>query len=249
MDWRARSAGLRIGGHRGASAAAPENTWAAFERAIAEGAEYVETDIRKTSDGELVLLHDETVDRTTDGQGHVAGLTLEDVLDLDAGAWYGDAYRGERIPRFASLLRWVEGHSAIGAALEVKAHDVGAAVARAAWDSPARDRLAIYSFHAAEIAAAKRAAPDLPCVLLLRLTDEPTSVIPWIDECGADGADVPWQWDAVGLIAAMRARGMIVGGGSATGDEAAADLLRLGVDMIDTDGPGQMRRTIDRLRA
>lgn len=240
MDWRAKEVGLRVGGHRGASAAAPENTWAAFEEAAHQGAVYTETDIRRTADGHLVILHDATVDRTTDGHGPVSSLTLEALGELDAGSWFGDDFRGQRIPEFRAFLQWIEEHPGIGAALEVKVSGVGAEVAAAAWASPARDHLAIYAFDPEEIRAAKAVRPELPCVLLLRLTDDPNSTLAEIEECGADGADVPWQWHAVGLHAEMRERGLLVGGGSTSGDEAADVLVATGVDMIDTNGPGAM---------
>ena len=249
MDWRARGIGLRVGGHRGASAVAPENTYAAFEQAVAQGAEYAETDIRRTADGELILLHDATLDRTSDGHGPVSSMTLADVRRLDAGAWYDDAFRGERIPELAPFLRWIEARPGFGAALEVKASGGAPEVARLARDSPARERLAIYAFDPAEIRAAKAAAPDLPCVLLLYLDADPDGVLATIDACGADGADVPWQWNATSLLTSMRERGLLMGGGSANGGEAAERLLALGSDMIDTDGPAAMLAAIRELAA
>lgn len=245
MDWRARGIGLRVGGHRGSSAAAPENTYTSFEQAEADGAHYVETDIRRTLDGALVLLHDASLDRTTDGGGPVAETGIEAIRRLDAGSWFGEGSRGERVPEFAPFLRWIEARSSMGAALEVKASGVGRDVAEAAWASPARDRLAIYSFLPDEIRAAKAATPNLPCVLLLYLTDEPGAVIGRIDACGADGADVPWQWNARPLLAEMRERGFLVGGGTASGPEALAPLLEQGVDMIDTDRPAEMLAALD----
>lgn len=243
MDWRARGIGLRVGGHRGASAAAPENTWAAFEEAARQGAVYSETDIRRTADGELVLNHDATVDRTTNGHGPVSAMTLASLRELDAGAWFGDGFRGQRIPELRAFLHWIEARPLFGAALEVKAAGVGAEVAELAWASPARDRLAIYAFDPDEIRAAKAVRPELPCVLLLRLTDDPSATLAAIEACGADGADVPWQWNARELHAGMRERGLLVGGGSAAGGEAAEVLIATGVDMIDTDGPAAMLAT------
>jgi glycerophosphoryl diester phosphodiesterase len=240
VDWRARGIGLRVGGHRGASALAPENTYAAFERAIADGGVYTETDVRATSDGALVLLHDATLDRTTDGSGPVSALTLREVRELDAGSWYDESFRGQRIPEYPDFLAWVEDRAPFGAAIEIKARGVGGRVAAMASASSARDRLAIYAFDAEEIVAAKAAAPDLPCVLLLRLSDDPGQVIARIDACGADGADVPWQWNAVELLAGMRDRGWLIGGGSDEGGAAAPELVALGVDMIDTDDPGAL---------
>jgi glycerophosphoryl diester phosphodiesterase len=247
MDWAARGVGLRVGGHRGSSALAPENTMAAFERSVTDGALYAETDIRRTADGALVLLHDATVDRTTDGRGPISELTLADARTLDAGGWYGASFAGQHILELDEFLGWVEGQPSFGAALEVKAVSVGAEVAQRAWASAARLRLAIYSFLPEEIRAAKAAQPQMPCVLLLRLTDDPAEVLSWIEACGADGADVPWQWNALEVLAAMRERGMVIGGGSATGDQAAQELLDQGVDMIDTDDPAAMLATVARL--
>ena len=88
--------------------------------------------------------------------------------------------------------------------------------------------------------AAKAEAPDLPCVLLLRLTDDPNQVVARIAACGADGADVPWQWNAVSLLADMRQRGYLIGGGSDEGGKTAREQVELGVDMIDTDDPAAL---------
>lgn len=83
--------------HRGGPAYAPENTLAAFRQAIADGVDWLEFDVQMTSDGELVVIHDTTVDRTTDGTGAVADMTLAQIQALDAG-------EGERIPTFAEVI-------------------------------------------------------------------------------------------------------------------------------------------------
>jgi glycerophosphoryl diester phosphodiesterase len=240
MDWRARRVGLRVGGHRGAAADAPENTYAAFEAAVEQGAAYTETDIRLSADAQLVLMHDPTLDRTTDARGPVSAKRLDELRKVDAGSWFGHDFAGERIPEFEPFLRWVEERAPFGAALEVKASGIGARVAELAWASPAREHLAIYAFDAAEIRAAKSVCPDLPCLLLLRLTDDPGKVIARIEACGADGADVPWQWRALALTAEMQARGLLVGGGSSDGGQAARELVEMGADVIDTDRPAAL---------
>lgn len=90
--------------HRGASAACPENTMAAFRKGLELGATGIETDVQMTRDGGLVLIHDESLDRTTDGKGFVKDLTLREVLEVDAGSWFGAAFSGERIPTLEDLL-------------------------------------------------------------------------------------------------------------------------------------------------
>lgn len=84
--------------HRGASAYAPENTLAAFELAVTQGADAIELDVKLSADGRAVVIHDDTVDRTTDGAGRVKNLTLADLRALDAGSSFSEQYRGEKIP-------------------------------------------------------------------------------------------------------------------------------------------------------
>lgn len=97
--------------HRGASAAAPENTMAAFHAAFAAGALWIETDVQPTADNELVLIHDGDVARTTDGTGAIRDTALADAARLDAGSWFGSdrTFAGQRIPLLAELLAVVTG--------------------------------------------------------------------------------------------------------------------------------------------
>ncbi len=93
--------------HRGISAQAPENTRAAFEKMIAMNADWLETDIDMTSDGELVLIHDDRVDRTSDGSGTVNDMTLIDLQKLDFGRWLSETYANERIVTLKWLVDFV----------------------------------------------------------------------------------------------------------------------------------------------
>jgi glycerophosphoryl diester phosphodiesterase len=90
--------------HRGAHREAPENTLAAFRKAIELGCDCVEMDVRPTRDGALVIMHDATVDRTTNGAGKVEDLTLASIRDLDAGVKRGKAWAGEKVPTFDDAL-------------------------------------------------------------------------------------------------------------------------------------------------
>ena len=96
----------QITAHRGASKAAPENTLPAFEAAIESGADYIELDVQLTSDGELVVFHDEKLDRTTDGQGILSKYTYEQLQQLSAGSWFGDGveFADTKIPLLSEVL-------------------------------------------------------------------------------------------------------------------------------------------------
>jgi glycerophosphoryl diester phosphodiesterase len=97
--------------HRGASSYAPENTVAAFDLALQMGASHLELDVHLTRDDHLVVIHDDTVDRTTNGTGPVAGQTLAALQALDAGAWFGEAFAGARIPMLADVLTRYQGRA------------------------------------------------------------------------------------------------------------------------------------------
>ena len=105
-------------GHRGASGRFPENTLSSFRAAIEAGAEMCELDVQMTRDGVAVVIHDETVDRTTDGNGAVAELTLAELKRLDAGARFDQKFTGERIPTLDEVLASVQGRCALNIELK-----------------------------------------------------------------------------------------------------------------------------------
>ncbi len=102
-------AGVKIVGHRGCVKFTPENTIPAFLKGIELGVDLLEMDVRETKDGELVIMHDEKVDRTTDGKGRVADLTLAEIKSLDAGAWFAPEFRGVQVPTFREVLTAIQG--------------------------------------------------------------------------------------------------------------------------------------------
>lgn len=95
---------MQVIGHRGAAALAPENTWYSFDTALEIGVDAIETDVRATSDGELVLLHDANLNRTTNGSGPVNELPWSTVSQLDAGSWFDKKYSAARIPLLQKTL-------------------------------------------------------------------------------------------------------------------------------------------------
>jgi glycerophosphoryl diester phosphodiesterase len=100
---------LEIVVHRGANQLAPENTMAATQKCIELGADYVEIDVRESKDGILYILHDRTLDRTTNGNGPIKETYSIQIDKLDAGSWFGDDFRGEEVPRLESYLNEING--------------------------------------------------------------------------------------------------------------------------------------------
>lgn len=104
--------------HRGASIFAPENTLAAFDKAIELKVDFIELDVQMTKDGHLVVIHDTTVDRTTNGIGAVKDLTLQEIKELDAGNWFSERFKGEKIPTIDEVFKRYKGK--IGLLIELK---------------------------------------------------------------------------------------------------------------------------------
>ena len=151
-------------GHRGASAPAPAHTLAAFRRAIEDGAELLECDVHLSADGRVIVMHDETIDRTAAADsplrtGAIGGLTR---AELDTVLLEG----GERVPSLAELLEM----TTVPVFIEVKVADAGEAVAallaQLPEDSPARASTVI-SFHAEALEAIRRGSPDTPVSYLV----------------------------------------------------------------------------------
>lgn len=163
----------RVIGHRGAAGHAPENTLAGFRKAATLGATWVEFDVALTRDDIPVLLHDETLERTTDGTGKLAETTFQELSGLDAGAWFGDAFAGERIPRLDAAIVLLD-QLGLCANVEIKptkgrARKTGTLVGRMIAEQwPKSLRTPVFSSFTTEaLAAARDAAPMIPRGLLL----------------------------------------------------------------------------------
>ncbi len=150
--------------HRGRSGLFPENTMAAYEAAVEIGADFMELDVRSTADGEIVCIHDSTVDRTTDGSGEVSEMTLEQVQALDAGAWIDDDFAGERIPLLGDVLEQIAPRLVID--IEIKQRGIAEQVAQIVQQAGAVRRVTIVSFDTGDLRTAKSTEPQLACGLI-----------------------------------------------------------------------------------
>ncbi len=107
--------------HRGANKVAPENTMSSLLKAYEQGADMVEMDIRQTKDGEFVLMHDARVNRTTNGKGKIKKMTIEQVRQLDAGSWFSNEFKGEKVPTLRDVLKAAKGKGLVDLDIK-KAH-------------------------------------------------------------------------------------------------------------------------------
>jgi glycerophosphoryl diester phosphodiesterase len=159
--------------HRGAGKLAPENTLAAFRLGAHLGHRMFECDVKLSADGALFLLHDDTLERTTNGAGVAGALPWRELSLLDAGLWHGPGYAGEPIPRFEAIARWIRANRYL-LDVEIKPtagteSETGHAVAMACaalWSNADIPPL-LTSFQPPSLAAAQQSAPHLPRGLLV----------------------------------------------------------------------------------
>lgn len=104
---------VEIACHRGANEYCPENTQAAAQKCVDWGADYVEIDVRTSQDGVLYILHDLSLDRTTNGRGPIRKLASSEIDQLDAGSWFDPKFAGEKVPRLEPYLRWIKGKAKV----------------------------------------------------------------------------------------------------------------------------------------
>jgi glycerophosphoryl diester phosphodiesterase len=133
FSWRSPRPRPFVVAHRGASGSAPENTLAAFARAIADGAHALELDARLTADRKVVVFHDNTLSRTTDGRGRVSGSSSSSIRRLSAGAWFSEEFAPERVPFLEEVLDLAAGRAGVNVELKFdsRREDPGPLVRRA----------------------------------------------------------------------------------------------------------------------
>lgn len=152
---------LKVIAHRGASSYAPENTLAAFDRAIQLQASHIELDVEFTSDKHIFVIHDDTVDRTTNGLGPVTSHTLAVLQGFDAGSWFGSEFSGERIPTFDAVLARYKGRLHIHTEIKGVSACLSQRTADLIRKHHMQNEVTITSFRIEQLEAMRAYAPEL----------------------------------------------------------------------------------------
>ena len=235
--------------HRGAQAVAPENTLAAFEAAADMQADGVELDVTRCATGEIVVIHDDTVDRTTNGSGPVAALPFYALRELDAGAWFDARFAGQRIPLLSEVLDLV-GDSEMRVNIEIKGQalrgdGIEAEIAEMVRQRHETGQVIISSFNPSALWRMRRAAPELPGALLYaagmppyrvrglaRYLVRPAALHPYHDL--VDAAYMRWA----------HGHGYRVNPWTVNDADTIARMIELGVDGIIGDYPDRARSAL-----
>lgn len=232
--------------HRGASGYAPEHTRAAFELAVAQGADMIELDVQLTGDGELVVFHDADVQRTTNGTGRVRELSLAQLRSLDAGGWFDARFAGERVLTLAEVLELVAGRVLLNVEVKASQEDGASLIPKLLATLQHHDALEttlVSAFDWWLLADIRQADPRLRLGLL------------WSDPL------IPWPWDRAGKMQASHlhplwavvtrkhveeahAQGLWVNAWTVNDPPTMVELLNMGVDGIVTDYPDRLLQVL-----
>jgi glycerophosphoryl diester phosphodiesterase len=228
----------RLIAHRGGGALAPENTLAGLRTAASLGYRGVEFDVMLSADGTPVLIHDETLERTTDGRGRVADASDAELARLDAGSWHGEQFAGEPLPSFGdaaelclALGLWANVEIKPSAGREAETGRKVAQAARELWAGAAPPLLSSFSLEA--LAAARDAAPELPRGLLF--VAPPAGWRETLQRLGCVSLHCSRSHFSPALLAETRAAGIPLLLYTVNDPEEAAELLREGVAAVFTD--------------
>jgi glycerophosphoryl diester phosphodiesterase len=230
----------RLFGHRGALARAPENTLASLRRAVDDGADGFEFDVRATRDGVAVLLHDHTVDRTTNAAGEIGAMSFDEMRTLDAGSWFAPDFDAEAIPRLTDVLEEYLGR--VPLALEMKETLPDAVLA----DLAARLRanrdaeLVVASFEYGPLRKARDLVPAAPRALILR-RDVPVPDDAVRAEHGLWGIFARTESVDERFIVDCRRAGLHCWAYTVNDPARAAELASWGIDGIISDDPAAVR--------
>jgi glycerophosphoryl diester phosphodiesterase len=236
--------------HRGASQVAPENTLAALRAAREMGADGVELDVSLSADGEVVVIHDDTVDRTTDGQGLVRHLWLDSLKSLDAGSWFGPRFAGERIPTLREVLEWAQDGTLLNIELKgisPRPDGLEHKVIRLAREHRLQGRVMLSSFNPFALRRAKTFDPDIETGLLYS-PDLPLFLRrAWLRPfCRPDALHAHHTLVSEAYMGWARERGYRVNVWTVDDAQDMAGLVSQGVDMIITNRPDVLASVVER---
>ncbi|MBD3384528.1 glycerophosphodiester phosphodiesterase [candidate division KSB1 bacterium] len=234
---------VKIVAHRGASGQAPENTLASIKAAISAGADCIEVDVHLSRDGYLVLLHDETLQRTTNGRGKVYDFTYAELEKLDAGSWFAKKFAGESIPALKDVLHLTRNQIELN--IEIKAdrpgNQIGRQLATLLEQEKAIERCIVTSFDQALISNVKSMNPNIRTGFIFKKADSTVFSGLWeILSCKHRFVDKRF-------ITQARATGKEIHVWTVNSRRQMRRLYKLGVDAIITDYPDRLKRLVDEI--
>lgn len=236
-----------IFGHRGASAYAPMNTIPAFELAVEQGADAIELDVHLTKDGELVIVHDFTVNKTTNGTGEVAAMSLEEIKSLDAGAWFAPEFAGTQIPTLDEVFEAVGKKLFVNVeikSLSATGDGTEEAVAKCIQRHGMQERVIVSAFNPKVLKRFRPIMPDLPLGYLLSPETMSGSTQVMVSASSYDASHLYHEMITESRMAWAKENGHLVNVWTVNDPAIARQLAMKGVHGIMSDYPDLIRKAL-----
>ncbi len=236
--------------HRGDNVHAPENTLSAFKMAADKGADAIEFDAKLTYDGHVIIIHDQTVDRTTNGHGEVKKMSFAALRDLDAGTQFPGQFPGEKLPTLEEIFETVGKRLYINVELTNYAtpfDNLVSEVAKIVKKFGLQERILFSSFFPHNLVKARKLLPEVPCGLLT-----------WSNWMGKWGRTIGFRRSTyaalhpyldnvdTGMVNRVHAAGKRINVWTVNGEDNLKRMIGLGVDGIFTDDPGLALKLLGR---
>lgn len=251
----------RVIAHRGFSGIAPENTLIAFQKAIDLGADMVELDVLLSKDGRVVVLHDETLDRTTDGEGPIQDHTWEELSKLDAGTWFtekfgGEDYAGEPLPLLGEALDLMKDKILVNVEIKTEAYspELEGSIAQKTLalihDRDLEDQVIISSFDSRILAQVRQLDGDIHTATLYHDGTHPELDPKAItEEVGSNGFNMAFKYLKADVVEACHKAGLPLAIYTVNSETPMRYALGLGADALFTNYPDKMMKVMAEMKA
>ncbi len=238
---------LVVVGHRGAMGYRPENTFASYEHALSLGADWIELDVHLTKDGHLAVIHDDTLERTTNGTGLVREKTLAELKTLDAGSWFGPEYAGERVPTLDEVLAWAH-ERGVFVDIEIKnAPYYYVGIEPAVVDALRRhdmvERVIVISFDHPAVKRVKETESRVATGVLY--AGRPVDPVALARAAQADALLPHWAYVRADDVRAAHEAGIAVAPWVSSEPDVLRHLIAVGVDGIGTNHPDVLKQILE----
>jgi len=237
--------------HRGFSGRAPENTVAAIREAIAIGADMAEIDVTLTADERVVVIHDETLQRTTNGSGNVGDHSFDEIRSLDAGSWFAPQFAGEKVPTLGEVLDTTKGRILLNVEIKSEAVHRGISdkVAAAIKERGMTDQVIVSSFSPTALEQMHAAAPEIRTAVLfnpeLQRGEDPVEIVHGL---GASAFNIRGSRLKVKMLRSCREHGIPVGIYTVDKPRKMKRWVKKGIDAIFTNHPDRLFEVLEELQ-
>lgn len=246
--------GFVIIGHRGASAYHPENTMSAFRAAYEMGAEMIELDVTLSKDGIPVVIHDETLERTTNGKGKVSSFSLSELKKLDAGSWFSNTHRGEQIPTLEEVLEFARDKISVNIEIKPEAvtDEIKGGIEEKAWDLVKKYEMNAYvlfsSFDYRAITHLKELDVDISAALLYeKQQSKGRSPSQLITDYNADAFNCSYREFSKKWADEADSQGFPVFVYTVNNERRMKKMIKRGVSGIFSDKPDLLKKLVDNM--